>query len=64
MLTKREKELMLAATENMFWVMVNKLDIEVPNINIEKEMKCWLENPIADNGGTAEEYLNWMHKDT
>ena len=64
MLTKREKKLMLAATENMFWVMVNKLDIEVPNINFEKEMEDWLENPIADNGATAEEYLNWLHKDT
>lgn len=47
---------MLAATENMFWVMVNKLDIEVPNINFEKEMKDWLENPIADNGGTVDDY--------
>jgi len=64
MLTKREKKLMLAATDNIFWVMVNKLDIETPNINLEKEMRDWLENTIADNGGTAEEYLSWLHKDT
>jgi hypothetical protein len=62
-LTKREKKLMLAAAENTFWVMVNKLDIKTPNINYEKEMKDWLENPIADNGGTTEEYLDWMHKE-
>lgn len=58
MITEREKKLMLAASENMFWFLVCKLEIEVPSVEIKQELDNWLDSPIADNGATVAEYLN------
>lgn len=63
MLTEREKKLMLAASENMYRLITNIIETdELVEINVEEELNSWLENPVADIGGTVSEYLDWENK--
>lgn len=54
---------MLCASENLFWMTVNLLEIEIPpDIDLEAEMDNWLSSTITDTGGTVEQFLDFMLK--
>ncbi len=60
MLTARELFLMYAAYEAGYFKA--QLEAEAPEsgMYIDEAFEEWLDDVIADNGGTVRDYLNWQ----